>query len=71
VQSVGDWIGTRTFVNLRWFGPHIGSLALVVLFGDTYGWAWVGTWAAVHVGLSVVAAAAVTLATEGATRPAS
>ena len=71
VQSVGDWIGTRTFVNLRWFGPHIGSLALVVLFGDTHGWAWVGTWAAVHVGLSVAAAAAVTLATEGATRPAS
>ncbi len=65
VQSVGDWVGTRTFVNLRWFGPHVGSLVLVVLFGDTYGWAWVGTWAAVHLGLSVGAAAVVTLATEG------
>ncbi len=70
LQSVGDWIGTRTFVNLRWFGPHMGSLALVVLFGDVYGWAWVGTWAAVHVGLSAAAATAVTLATEGSVRSA-
>ncbi|WP_103029152.1 hypothetical protein [Salinibacter altiplanensis] len=70
LQSVGDWIGTRTFVNLRWFGPHMGSLALVVLFGTTYGWAWVATWAAVHVGLSGAAATAVTLATEGRMRPA-
>ena len=70
LQSVGDWIGTRTFINLRWFGPHIGSLGLVVLFGTTYGLAWVGTWAAVHVALSVGAAAAVTLAAEGPTRTA-
>ncbi|MEF8816539.1 MAG: hypothetical protein V5A58_07105 [Salinibacter sp.] len=70
LQSVGDWIGTRTFVNLRWFGPHVGSLALVVLFGTTYGWAWVGAWAAVHLGLSVAAATVVTLATEGSFRPA-
>jgi len=42
----------------------------VVLFGNTYGWAWVGTWAAVHVGLSVAAATAVTLATEGSVRSA-
>ncbi len=68
MQSVADWIGARTFVNLRWFGPHVGSLALVVLFGDTYGWGWVGTWAAVHLALSIVAAAAVTLAAEGRTR---
>ena len=65
LQSVADWIGTRTFVNLRWFGAHVGSLGLVALFGDTYGIAWVGTWAAVHVGLSGGAAAVVTLATEG------
>jgi hypothetical protein len=65
LQSVADWIGTRTFVNLRWFGAHVGSLGLVALFGDTYGLAWVGTWAAVHVGLSGGAAAVVTLATEG------
>ena len=70
LQSVGDWMGTRTFVNLRWFGPHVGSLALVALFGDAYGFAWVGTWAVVHVGLSVAAAAIVTLATEGAARAA-
>ncbi|MFB6099385.1 MAG: hypothetical protein ABEK84_09800, partial [Salinibacter sp.] len=70
VQSVADWVGTRTFVNLRWFGAHVGSLALVVLFGDGYGWAWVGTWAVVHLGLSVGAAVAVTLATEGTARPA-
>jgi hypothetical protein len=70
LQSVGDWIGTRTFVNLRWFGPHMGSLALVVLFGTTHGWGWVGTWAAVHAGLSVAAAAVVTLTTEGAVRTA-
>ena len=68
MQSWPDWVGTRTFVNLRWFGPHVGSLALVVLFGDTYGWAWVGAWAAVHLGLSAVGAAAVTLATEGRAR---
>ncbi|MFB6272182.1 MAG: hypothetical protein ABEL51_04720, partial [Salinibacter sp.] len=70
MQSVADWIGTRTFVNLRWFGAHVGSLALVALFGDAYGWAWVGTWAAVHLGLSVGAAAVVTLATEGTARSA-
>jgi len=65
-----DWIGARTFVNLRWFGPHMGSLALVVLFGDAYGWRWVGTWAVVHLGLSVGAAAVVTFATEGTARSA-
>jgi hypothetical protein len=70
LQSVGDWVGARTFVNLRWLGPHVGSLALVALFGTTYGWAWVGTWAAVHLGLSVAAAAVVTLAAEGTTRSA-
>ena len=70
LQSMGDWIGTRTFVNLRWLGPHMGSLALVVLLGDAYGWAWVGTWAAVHVGLSVAGATVVTLATEGSVRSA-
>jgi len=70
MQSVADWIGTRTFVNLRWFGPHVGSLALVALFGDAYGWTWVGTWAAVHLGLSVGAAVVVTLATEGTARAA-
>ena len=70
MQSVADWIGTRTFVNLRWFGAHVGSLALVVLFGDAYGWAWVGTWAVVHLGLSVASAVVVTLATEGTVRTA-
>jgi len=70
IQSVMDWIGARTFVNLRWFGPHMGSLALVVLFGDAYGWRWVGTWAVVHLGLSVGAAAVVTFATEGTARSA-
>lgn len=70
LQSVGDWVGARTFVNLRWLGPHVGSLALVALFGTTYGWAWVGTWAAVHLGLSVAAAVVVTLAAEGTTRSA-
>jgi hypothetical protein len=70
MQSMADWIGTRTFVNLRWFGAHVGSLALVVLFGNTYGWLWVAIWAAVHLGLSVAAAVMVTLATEGTTRSA-
>jgi hypothetical protein len=70
MQSVGDWVGTRTFVNLRWFGPHVGSLGLVALFGDTYGLPWVGTWAAVHLALSVGAAATVTLAAEGTARSA-
>ena len=70
MQSVGDWVGTRTFVNLRWFGPHVGSLGLVALFGDTYGLPWVGTWAAVHLALSVGAAATITLAAEGTVRSA-
>jgi hypothetical protein len=64
-QSVADWIGTRTFVNLRWLAPHTGSLALVALLDDTYGAPWVLTWTAVHVALSVGAAAVVTLAREG------
>lgn len=68
LQSVTDWIGTRTFVNLRWLGAHAGSLGLVALFSDTYGLAWVGTWVAVHVVLSVGAATVVTLSTEGSVR---
>ncbi|MFO8100497.1 MAG: hypothetical protein R6T83_12870 [Salinibacter sp.] len=68
MQSVGDWIGTRTFVNLRWLAAHGGSLALVALFDDTYGAAWVGTWAAVHVALSLVAAAGATAVHEGRSR---
>jgi len=64
-QSTADWIGTRTFVNLRWLAAHAGSLALVALFDDTYGATWVLTWSAVHVGLSFGAAAVATLAHEG------
>jgi hypothetical protein len=65
LQSTLDWIATRTFVNLRWLGAHVGSLTLVVLFGDAYGWGWVGTWTAVHVMLAVGAAVVATLAHEG------
>lgn len=68
LQSVADWIGTRTFVNLRWLGPHVGSLGLVALFDETYGLHWVGTWAAIHFVLSVVAASVVTLSREGSVR---
>lgn len=67
-QSVADWIGTRTFVNLRWLGAHAGSLGLVALFDDTYGVAWVFVWAAVHLVLSVGAGGVVTLLVEGAVR---
>jgi hypothetical protein len=65
LQSTADWIATRTFVNLRWLAAHVGSLALVALFSDIYGTAWVATWTAVHVGLSVGAATVATLAHEG------
>ena len=68
LQSVGDWIGTRTFVNLRWLGAHAGSLALVALFDDTYGAAWVGLWGGVHVALSLVTAAVATSIHEGRAR---
>jgi hypothetical protein len=71
LQSTTDWIGTRTFVNLRWLAPHAGSLALVALFDDTYGASWVLTWTAVHAALSVGAAALATLAHEGRAGPAS
>ena len=70
LQSVGDWIGTRTFVNLRWLGAHAGSLALVALFDDTYGAAWVGLWAGLHGALSLVAAAVATSTHEGRARQA-
>jgi len=70
LQSVGDWIGTRTFVNLRWLGAHVGSLALVALFDDTYGAAWVGLWAGVHGALSLVAATVATSIHEGRARQA-
>jgi len=71
LQSTLDWIGTRTFVNLRWLAPHAGSLALVALFDDTYGASWVLTWTAAHAALSVGAAALATLAHEGRAGPAS
>jgi hypothetical protein len=68
LQSIGDWIGTRTFVNLRWLGAHVGSLALVALFDDAYGAAWIGGWAGAHVGLSLTAAIVATSIHEGRAR---
>jgi hypothetical protein len=65
LQSTLDWIGSRTFVNLRWLAPHAGSLALVALFDDTYGASWVLAWTAAHAALSVGAAALATLSHEG------
>lgn len=65
LQSAVDWMGARTFVNLRWLVPHAGSLTLVALFSDTYGAGWVLTWAGVHGALALGAAAVVTLAHEG------
>ncbi len=65
LQSTLDWIATRTFVNLRWLGPHAGSLALVALLGDTYGANWVLTWTAAHAALALGAAVTATLAHEG------
>jgi hypothetical protein len=68
MQSVADWMGTRTFVNLRWWAPHVGSLALVALFDATYGWTWVLTWSGVAVLFAATAGIVVTLATEGQAR---
>ena len=65
LQSTVDWIMARAFVNLRWLGPHAGSLGLVVLFGDTYGANWMLTWTAVHIALALGAAIVATLAHEG------
>ena len=65
LQSTADWMATRAFVNLRWLGPHVGSLVLVALFSDGYGAHWVGLWAGVHVLLSLGAAAVATLVHEG------
>jgi len=60
VQSLFDWIATRTFVNLRWLPAHVGSFALVALFSDVYGGAWIGLWLSVHIALSFGAAVATT-----------
>lgn len=65
MQSTVGWIGTRTFVNLRWAAAHAGSLALIVVFDEGYGWAWLLVWIGIHVACSVVAAIVATLAHEG------
>jgi hypothetical protein len=65
LQSTADWIATRTFVNLRWLPAHAGSLAMIALFDDAYGPAWVLTWSVVHVALSLGTAAVATFAHEG------
>jgi hypothetical protein len=70
LQSTADWIGTRTFVNLRWGAAHAGSLAVVAFFDAGYAWPWLLTWIAVHVGLSITTAAIATLAHEGGPRQA-
>ena len=70
LQSTADWIGTRSFVNLRWLAAHIASLAVVAFFDADYGGAWLLAWAAVHVGLSLTAATLATLAHEGGRRQA-
>lgn len=70
LQSTVDWMGTRTFVNLRWGAAHAGSLAVVVFFDAGYAWPWLLTWSAVHAGLSVGSAALATLAHEGGRRQA-
>ncbi|PQJ35152.1 hypothetical protein BSZ35_11585 [Salinibacter sp. 10B] len=65
LQSVSDWMATRTFVNLRWLPAHVGSLVIIVLFDDAYGMTWVLTWSTVHVTLAFGAAVAATVAHEG------
>jgi hypothetical protein len=70
LQSTADWIGTRTFVNLRWGAAHLGSLALIAFFDADYGAGWVGAWMGVHAALSLGAATLATLAHEGRRRPA-
>lgn len=67
-QSIGSWVVTRTFVNLRWLAAHGGSLALVVIFSDTYGALWALKWIGVHAVLSVGAAIVATVAHEGWSR---
>lgn len=68
VQSTAAWIGTRTFVNLRWLPAHMGSLALIIVFDEGYGIGWLLAWGAAHVVLSGVAAAVATLIHEGRRR---
>lgn len=67
-QSIFDWIGTRTFVNLRWLAAHVGSFALVAIFSDTYDFSWVATWTVAHLVFSLGAATLATLAHEGWSR---
>ena len=64
LQRPADWIGTRTFLNLRWLAPHAASLGLVAFFDAAYGVPWVLTWLGVNLLFAVSAAAIATLATE-------
>ena len=65
LQSISDWIITRTFVNLRWVPPLIASLGLVATFDADYGVAWMLTWTGIAIGFALLSAAIATWATEG------
>ena len=65
LQSTADWVGTRTFINLRWLAAHAGSLAVIAFFDAGYDSTWLLAWTAVHIGLSLGAATVATLAHEG------
>ena len=65
LQSITDWIITRTFVNLRWLLPLAASLGLVATFDADYGLTWVLQWTGIAVGFAALSAAIATWATEG------
>ena len=63
LQSIPDWLITRTFVNLRWLPPLVLSLSLVAFFDDAYAWSWVAQWS----GLAIAFAGGASLIATGAT----
>jgi hypothetical protein len=68
LQSVVDWFWTRTFVNLRWLLPLMGSLGLVAVFDASYAWPWVLQWTGIALAFAVLSSLIATAATEGRAR---
>lgn len=64
MQSVPDWVWTRTFVCLRWTLPWALSLGVISVFADSFPIAYVLLWTAVDAACAVGASILITILTE-------